>query len=1356
MPDTKRKFSIEKKHWLFLACFSVIISLALLYLFVYIPDNEKHLNQRLFANLARVISNIESKQKNTISLLEGLLPKGEAEVTNSYKDYFSKGFSGRQRLFFETKVELEITLMDSIQKAQNKKILEEITLGNDSILHAVIQKRGSRNETVSMQYSTNDFFSPLLSGTAFNEYIVVVNGKIAFQTIASGMEGTIFDSLIRVSHFQKGLNNRVLTVAGKDYQAFIGQFNMGSQGGGGILVGLKDGGEFLAEKNQLPPDSVLLVITFTLIVLVLLPWFKLFNMGKRDRLNLLDGAFCFMVAMLLVSFLFFGFVSRLPVDVNNQTELAMKRLADSISQRSKSYLTEMGIKLEKFTTLAYREDRFFNNLIFFRDTQRIAEGIRYDKKTPHILTSQEKLDIATKFVKDSIFQFFVLDANNGDELISWTKGNWNAPPSNLSQRRYFSQAKETPSLFAIEPIISLTSGTFRTVMAKRNPNPDINHISCISFELSPVINAVLPAGFSFAITDKDGNVLYHKNPVHNLNENLAEETNKSQELKTMLRRNTSGILEAKYKGSTHDFFIQPLQSDFYDFRLIVLYDNMYETVRNTGIFSFTIIMLMVFFLLGLGQMIVVLFASAGKSKLNVLKIETDWIWPKPSLSMIYLYAGWYQLFVVVALLVLLEANSFMGMVFALLISISLITLYLNFLFIDYYRDLERSELMKYKMRNIIAISILYTLFNLAAFYVFYKDQKQITSLLIYQISLVFAGFVFYFIYRQQIRKNTRDGVINFSKYYPYYLGNYSFLAITRLVISSGIPIWLFYQHAFQHQMGNMARYKHLTYFEDVKKLQPNNTTDLFRFHEKIYQDGYWINNKKQTYSTQTAKVPTGTDSITNELLNSFRVYKNQLTRVIDGSASYFFDNEKRNVFSPIPGKDLQDKAFSTVVKSGGQFYELETQMFYFHLIKKKHFFLLFTIIVILGLLLPRLVKKVIRQVFALDIPGNPIGDKLAETLTNFSTGSKLTYITGLPGARKMKFIQENTTDSGRITIDLFDFAKAIELDKGVSSVVFNHFEYVIYDKRKTSLFIDSLEKCLTHDKKPAIFIVSTIHVDRAVTIMSNHFLDDSEAEAITVKEKLQVLLGHFNAIILPIRGNMLGESNIPNTKGNRNWDDDEFLISPYIERLRIPINSHLLSSKPLGIFTQNQPNHANPLVKKLIEKHNDFLAIYDDGKGEMREEAIWHLHNIVLPFYHHIWQSLCAEERYLVYDLAEEGLVNPTNKYHLGMLIQKGLVKRRENYGQLELMNDSFRIFVLMSVDKSEAMEIGKSLKGSSSWDELKNSIMLMIVGILAILLVSQQKVFSSVIGYLTAITALIPMLNTLFSLIKSGQSSKT
>ena len=134
-------------------------------------------------------------------------------------------------------------------------------------------------------------------------------------------------------------------------------------------------------------------------------------------------------------------------------------------------------------------------------------------------------------------------------------------------------------------------------------------------------------------------------------------------------------------------------------------------------------------------------------------------------------------------------------------------------------------------------------------------------------------------------------------------------------------------------------------------------------------------------------------------------------------------------------------------------------------------------------------------------------------------------------------------------------------------------------------------------------------------------------------------------------------------------------------------------------------------------------------------------------FYMYIWQSLTKEEKFLLYDLAEDNLVNSFDDYNLSMLIGKGLIIRPD--GTLKLFNRGFRNFILTAIGNTEAKKIKNQINDNGNWGKLKNPLLIVVFSILAFLLTSQEESYSRVITYVAALGAGVPGILKLFSLFE-------
>jgi len=230
------------------------------------------------------------------------------------------------------------------------------------------------------------------------------------------------------------------------------------------------------------------------------------------------------------------------------------------------------------------------------------------------------------------------------------------------------------------------------------------------------------------------------------------------------------------------------------------------------------------------------------------------------------------------------------------------------------------------------------------------------------------------------------------------------------------------------------------------------------------------------------------------------------------------------------------------------------------------------------------------------------------------------------------------------------------------------------------------------------------------------------------------------------------------------WDDPKLKLAAeqktqQNDALSPKIPEHAAQQKT----QQNDALYRN-MLKYAIERETEyshFLHNMDDGintvakgvesiknteeVGQASDSLIFKVQIVSHYFYTYIWQSLTKEEKFLLYDLAEDGLVNPYDDYNLCMLISKKLVVN--NDGTLMLFNKGFRNFILTAIGETEVARIKEQVKDNGNWNSLKIPLNLTILAILIFLFTSQQEAYSRIITYITAFSAGIPAVVKVFSL---------
>lgn len=149
------------------------------------------------------------------------------------------------------------------------------------------------------------------------------------------------------------------------------------------------------------------------------------------------------------------------------------------------------------------------------------------------------------------------------------------------------------------------------------------------------------------------------------------------------------------------------------------------------------------------------------------------------------------------------------------------------------------------------------------------------------------------------------------------------------------------------------------------------------------------------------------------------------------------------------------------------------------------------------------------------------------------------------------------------------------------------------------------------------------------------------------------------------------------------------------------------------------------------------------GDRRLRESVIVEIEQQAHLYYQALWNNCCEEEQYLIYDLAQDGLVNTHNRSGINNLVRMGIIRR--GFDNLELMNHSFRNFVLTVVNEREALMMELKIKREGTWNRIRVPITLILLAFGIFIFYFQADWFDQSLGLLTAMAAIIPAFNSVF-----------
>ena len=179
----------------------------------------------------------------------------------------------------------------------------------------------------------------------------------------------------------------------------------------------------------------------------------------------------------------------------------------------------------------------------------------------------------------------------------------------------------------------------------------------------------------------------------------------------------------------------------------------------------------------------------------------------------------------------------------------------------------------------------------------------------------------------------------------------------------------------------------------------------------------------------------------------------------------------------------------------------------------------------------------------------------------------------------------------------------------------------------------------------------------------------------------------------------------------------------------------------------------------FLHEQRDYLkALVRAGQQRGQHPHAEHVVDLVrrLAQFHYrsLWRRLGPEEQFYLYDLAQDGLVNPHNRHVMETLVQKGFL-RYNRHGRLLLCNDSFRQFALSAVPQRQVAAYEQRQRRRSTWAAWQLPLLLLLSSGLLFVFVTQRAAMSGAEQLLTAFVTLLPLLGRLLASFGSLGPSK-
>lgn len=194
----------------------------------------------------------------------------------------------------------------------------------------------------------------------------------------------------------------------------------------------------------------------------------------------------------------------------------------------------------------------------------------------------------------------------------------------------------------------------------------------------------------------------------------------------------------------------------------------------------------------------------------------------------------------------------------------------------------------------------------------------------------------------------------------------------------------------------------------------------------------------------------------------------------------------------------------------------------------------------------------------------------------------------------------------------------------------------------------------------------------------------------------------------------------------------------------------------LALLLEGQPNRDRILA--LFQRECGVSGVLrqigagllrDPGFHPPNEAALQHaILEACEGHYDGLWKRLSSQQRFVLYRLAVDGMVNPANHAILYSLLRAGLIIATPRF---EIFNDTFRTYILRHIDPEEAT-LWASEKAKKPLAPTRVLVIVMVAAMIGFLFFTQPELLQTSVGFFTALAAAI---GALMKLLPSSQEQK-
>jgi hypothetical protein len=217
----------------------------------------------------------------------------------------------------------------------------------------------------------------------------------------------------------------------------------------------------------------------------------------------------------------------------------------------------------------------------------------------------------------------------------------------------------------------------------------------------------------------------------------------------------------------------------------------------------------------------------------------------------------------------------------------------------------------------------------------------------------------------------------------------------------------------------------------------------------------------------------------------------------------------------------------------------------------------------------------------------------------------------------------------------------------------------------------------------------------------------------------------------------------PRTRIKSKAEDSKFdIINPMTQNIKeVPFEKYSGALLEFGDVVKDYETKNNVIVEDV----NDLTFDYNLRTATFEHNTL----SIKQAFKNHFesaWEGLSDDEKYFLYDLAEDGIVNQYDKKMMNRMCEKGFIRLIP----LEISHPAIAEFIMEVIDRDSIAKMERKARTEGRWSSFRLPLAIIIIASLGFLSVVEEGLFSKISALLASVALVLPtLLNVLGSLPK-------